>query len=265
VHDQGGAFWPHADAVDAPVLATLHLPRSFYDPGLFSGLAPNVFFNCVSRAQARTFTDLPRMMGVVENGIAVERFPFTREKDSYLLWLGRICEEKGAHLAIEVARQTRMPLVLAGQVYPFSYHQSYYDRAVRPHLGGAARIRFVEAPLFEQKVELLRHARAVLVPSLCDETSSLVSLEAMACGTPVVAFRRGGIPEVVADGETGFVVDTAEQMADAVEQVAAIDPNTCRQRVERNYSARRMAADYARLYERVLVSYQTNWRDPRAA
>jgi glycosyltransferase involved in cell wall biosynthesis len=93
----------------------------------------------------------------------------------------------------------------------------------------------------------------LLVPSLCEETSSLVSLEAMACGTPVIAFRRGGIPEVVEDGETGLLVDSVEEMAAAVKQVGAIDPDACRSRVERHFSAQRMADDYEWLYARVIT------------
>lgn len=254
VHDKSGAFWKHASAIDTPVLATLHLPRSFYPSELFApeALAPNLFFNCVSQSQARTFADLPQMLGVVQNGIDVRRFPFTREKRDYLLWVGRICEEKGTHLAIQVATRTGMPLVIAGQVYPFSYHQRYFDICVRPHLGVAgSQVRYVERPTLAEKIEQLRHARAVLVPSLAEETSSLIALEAMACGTPVIAFRRGALPEVVADGETGILVDNAEQMAAAVAQAGAIDPRACRARVETFFSSQRMADDYERLYARV--------------
>jgi glycosyltransferase involved in cell wall biosynthesis len=254
VHDKSGSFWHTASAIATPVLATLHLPRSFYRSELFSDISPNVYFNCVSDIQARDFADLPRMMGVVRNGISLERFPFTPEKCDYLLWMGRICEEKGTHTAIAAAVRSRMPLVLAGQVYPFSYHRKYYEERVRPHLRRAGpRLRFVDTPLFEQKVHLLRNARAVLVPSLAEETSSLISMEAMACGTPVIAFRRGAIPEVVVDGETGFLVDTPEQMADAVADLGSIDPGVCRQRVESLYSAERMADDYEKLYQRVLA------------
>ncbi len=249
IHDKSGHFWRHAAAVSTPVLATLHLPRTFYSQDLSANAAPNLFFNCVSEAQAQTFADLP-LLGIVRNGIALERFPLTCDKGNYLLWLGRICEEKGAHIAIEVARRAGLPLVLAGQVYPFSYHKQYCQREIRPHLDGS-RVRFVESPTFAVKVELLGHARAVLVPSLVSETSSLVTMEAMACGTPVVAFRRGGIPEVVADGLTGFLVDSPEEMAQAAQRVASMDPWTCRQHVELRFSASRMADEYKRLYEAV--------------
>lgn len=262
VHDESSFFWTHARRVSAPVLATLHLPRSFYDQSLFADLAPNVSFNCVSHSQAATFADLPSLVGVIENGILVERFPYTRSKDNYLLFLGRICPEKGVHLAIAVARRARLPLVIAGQIYPFREHQQYFEQQIRPHLDGLG-VRLVESPALDHKLELLRRARAVLVPSLCAETSSLVSLEAMACGTPVIAFRQGALPEIVADRRTGFIVETAEQMAEAVYQVATIDPRNCRLRVEQRFTAARMAANYAGLYRRILN--EGAYRRPPAA
>ena len=263
VHDQSGSFWRHASMVAAPVLATLHLPRTFYRPELFARLSSNLFFNCVSAAQARTFAGLPGLAGVVQNGIDIERFPFTASKRDYLLWMGRICEEKGADLAIQVAKQSGRPLILAGQVYPFSYHRLYFERQVRPHLeDGSSWLTFVASPTPERKRELLRHACALLVPSRCEETSSLVALEAMACGTPVIALRRGGIPEIVVHGRTGLIVnvdvdvdvnkDTPEQMTAAVEQVSAIDPRACRAHVEQHFSAGRMASQYEQLYRQVM-------------
>ncbi len=261
-HDKSGQFWRHAAQVDVPVLATLHLPHTFYAAELFTANPRHLYFNCVSDAQAQTFAGLGNVLGVVKNGIALERFPLTSDKGNYLLWLGRICEEKGTHIAIEVARAAGMPLIIAGQVYPFSYHEQYYRRAVRPHLDGK-NARFIETPTFEGKVELLCRARALLLPSLVAETSSLVAMEAMACGTPVVAFRRGGIPEVVADARTGFLVDTPEQMVAAITEAGSIDPRQCRKHVRNNFSSTRMAADYERLYHEVLA--RESWRDVKAA
>lgn len=253
VHDHSGSFWVHAAGIAAPVLATLHLPRSMYAPELFAGLPPNLFFNCVSKSQAREFTELPRLLGVVENGVALDQFLCTPRKQDHLLWLGRICEEKGAHLAIEVAQQARMPLILAGEVYPFSYHQQYFQRQIAPQLG--CGVTFVERPSFAAKLELLRHARALLVSSLVDETSSLVAMEAMACGTPVVAFRRGALPDIVQHGETGFLAESVAEMAEWLRRSDEIDPHACRARAEQDFSAQRMAADYQRLYEQVIAAH----------
>ncbi len=254
VHDESGRFWKCASAIPAPVLATLHLPRNLYDSDAFSNYAPNLAFNCVSHSQLRGFTGLPRMLGVIENGIEVMRFPFSAHKRDYLLWMGRICEEKGTHIAIDVAEKAGLPLIIAGQVYPFSYHQNYFAREVAPRLERArVRVQFVQKPSFTEKLNLLQNARAVLVPALVDETSSLIAMEAMACGTPVIAFRRGALPEVIADRETGFLVSSLEDMVEATSRVGDISPQECRSRVESLFNSRRMARDYELLYQRVLA------------
>ena len=251
IHDESGWFWRHAADTGAPMLATLHLPREFYPAGAFDRPPPDLFFNCVSGAQLRTFADLPRMLGVARNGIRLELFPRAQVgRENYLLWLGRICEEKGTHIAIEVARRAELPLVIAGDVYPFSYHRAYFEREIRPQLAPGS-VCYVGPLKFEEKLELLRRARALLLTSLADETSSLVAMEAMACGTPVLAFRRGAIPEIVRDGVTGFLVDSAEEMARAVKRVSEINPFACRRRVEEEFSASRMTAEYERLYQAI--------------
>ncbi|HEU5336910.1 MAG TPA: glycosyltransferase family 4 protein [Terriglobales bacterium] len=255
VHDMSGTFWPHADGTSAPVLATLHLPRSFYPPAMFANIPANVCFTCVSESQARTFRDLPRMLGVVRNGIELEHFSPAAEKQPYLLWLGRLCEEKGTHLAIQAARKAGLPLVLAGQVYPFSYHQQYFQREIAPYLNdGMPRVNLVESPGLALKAQLLSRARAVLIPSLAEETSSLVAMEAAASGTPAIAFRRGALPEVVRQGKSGFLVDSVQEMAQAVARVDEIRPADCRRYAEQNFSATRMADGYEEVYRQILVT-----------
>src|SRR4051812_25774772 len=261
VHDKSGSFWRRAAECNVPVLATLHLPRHFYPGESFSNLPPNLYFNCVSNAQRQSFANIPNVVSVVRNGIPVNESPFEPEKQDYLLWMGRVCEEKGPHLAIEVAQRTGLPLVLAGQVYPFTYHELFYNAKVRPHLGGHnPPICFLETPTLETKVRLLSNARALLVPSIVEETSSLVAMEAMACGTPVIGLRRGAIPEIVVDQLTGFVVDDVAQMAEAVWRVGDINPHACRVHVETNHSASRMADAYEALYEDVLEIESTRTR-----
>ena len=167
---------------------------------------------------------------------------------NYLLWLGRVCPEKAPHLAIDAAERAGLPIVLAGQVYPFAWHREYWEREVRPRIVSAhepahGRVRWVELPSFAEKCRLLRNARALLVTSQIAETTSLAALEAMASGTPVIAFRRGALPEVVAEG-TGFLVDSVEQMAAACRRLGEIRAEDCRAWVEQNYSARAMADGY---------------------
>ena len=251
VHDKSGSFFATAEGVASPLLATVHLPREFYRDVSWHLLPVQVHLNCVSAAQAKTFRDVRPMRGWVPNGIDSERFPLCSTKEDYLLWLGRICEEKAPHIAIEVARRAGRRLIIAGQVYPFRYHQEYFAREVAPYLGGP--VQFIESPTFEQKVELLGRATAVLVPSMVDETSSLVALEAMSCGTPVIAFRRGALPEIVDDEFTGYIVNDAAEMAEAIDRLAGIHPEDCREYVEQHFSADRMARDYEFLYRTVIA------------
>ncbi|MGC2697563.1 MAG: glycosyltransferase, partial [Candidatus Angelobacter sp.] len=217
IHDMSGNFWTRAAEVEVPVLATLHLPRSFYPPQSFQNIVSNVRFNCVSKSQRRSFVDLDAVLGVVTNGIALDSFerePDTTVEQSErkeLLWLGRICEEKAPHLALEIAARAGLPITIAGQVYPFSYHQQYFEREIAPRLRQMPDAKFISSPSFEFKRKLLRQAQALLVTSQADETSSLVAMEAAACGTPVIAFRRGALPEVVKDRVTGFVVEDVQQ------------------------------------------------------
>ncbi len=253
VHDKSGHFFKYASAIPAPVLATLHLPPQLYDGNAFSEIPGNVSFNCVSQSQLHAFTHLPRMQRLIENGIDVSRFPFCTTNRDYLLWMGRICEEKGTHVAIDVAEQAGLPLIIVGQVYPFSYHQQYFAREVAPRIERArVKVQFIQKPSFTEKLNLLQNARALLIPALIDETSSLVGMEAMACGTPVLAFRRGALPEVVSDKLTGFIVDSPAEMAEATKGVNDISPEQCRARVEQLFDSRRMAAEYENLYRCIL-------------
>lgn len=252
VHDKGGSFWRYGREVDVPVLATLHLPRWFYPQDAFNQPPPNLFLNFVSESQAAWFRDVENHLGVVPNGIELERFPYCEQKDGFLLWLGRVWLEKGPHLALDIAYELDLPIVLAGQVYPFPDHQEFFRREVQPRLERAGgKARFVETPSFAEKLELLRRARALLLPTLCDETSSLVSMEAMACGTPVAAFRRGAIPDIVQPGVGGFVADTVEGLKEAVRRMGELSPAECRRRAG-CFSAEQMAERYEQLYEMVL-------------
>ena len=249
VLDHSGHFFRHAGRVEAMVLATLHLPRELYAAGAFDRVAENVCFNCVSDSQRSTFMDIQRVLGVVRNGIALERFQVGGRKTDGLLWLGRICPEKAPHLAIEAAQRAGLPIVLAGQVYPFQWHMDYWEREVKPRIDGD-RVRWVPLPSFEEKSKLLREARALLVTSQVAETTSLVALEAMASGTPVIAFKIGALEEVVPKC-AGILVQSVEEMAEACGAVEGIRTEACREWVEREYSAKAMADGYEELMGRL--------------
>jgi glycosyltransferase involved in cell wall biosynthesis len=259
VHDHSGSFWRRAAEIEAPVLATLHLPRSFYPAGSFDEIPQNVSFNCVSASQTRSFADLGALLGGAPNGIALDSFggdhgvnePRQAGDRKGLLWLGRICEEKAPHLALEIAAGAGLPITIAGQVYPFSYHQQYFEREVAVRLREIPNAKLVSAPPVELKRQLLRQARALLITSLADETSSLVAMEAAASGAPVVALRRGALPEVVQDGVTGFLVEDAAEAVLALQRISSISSIACVQYAQENFSAAKMAERYSALYERL--------------
>lgn len=253
IHDKSGGFWLRAGEIGHPVLATLHLPRTFYPPHHFDNIAANVSFNCVSESQARSFAGLSWLRGVVANGIALDLFEANYGPRSGLLWLGRVCEEKAPHLALEIAARAGLSITLAGQVYPFSYHQKYFDSEVAPRLREMPNAALTSIPSFDLKRQLLRGAQVLLITSLANETSSLVAMEAAASGTPVIAFARGALPEIVSHGVTGFLVDGVEDAVWALRRVAEIDPTACFQHAREHFSSTLMAEGYARLYARLLA------------
>jgi glycosyltransferase involved in cell wall biosynthesis len=266
IHDMSGSFWPRAFEIEAPVLATLHLPRNFYPPQLFENIPANVVFNCVSQAQASTFRDLSALAGVAGNGIALDRFApnLGREERTGLVWLGRICDEKAPHLALEIASRAGLPIKLAGQTYPFSHHQRYFESEVAPRLTAVLNATFISSPSAVEKRRLLRHAQALLVTSQVEETSSLVAMEAAASGTPVIAFGRGALPEVVREAVTGFLVDGVEDAIQALRRIPEISPAICAQHAHEHFSAEPMAERYLHLYAQILRRVQRAEAIPRA-
>jgi glycosyltransferase involved in cell wall biosynthesis len=252
VHDMSGSFWPQASEIPVPLLATLHLPRAFYSAALLRDIPTNASFNCVSESQARSFADWPRLAGVVPNGVALDLLPPNLGSRRGLLWLGRICEEKAPHLALEIAGRAGIPLTIAGQVYPFSSHRQYFERYIVPQLS-PSKARFIESPSMELKRRLLRQSRAVLITSQVEETSSLVAIEAAASATPVIAFSRGALPEVVRHAVTGLLVEDSEGALAALAQLGGIDAQACAEHARRRFGSVRMTQGYVRLYRRLLA------------
>jgi glycosyltransferase involved in cell wall biosynthesis len=163
------------------------------------------------------------------------------------MFLGRVEAIKGPHLAIEVARRTNLPLVIAGNVP--SEHQGWFGAQIAPHLN--EQIRYVGPVDDARKAELLGRARALLMPILWDEPFGIVMAEAMACGTPVIGFNRGSVPEVVRHGLTGFVVETVNAMARAVSLSAIIERAACRSLAEKTYSEKAITDAYLSIYDSI--------------
>jgi glycosyltransferase involved in cell wall biosynthesis len=253
VHMHGLDFAEYLPGEDCAVLATLHLPVSFYPPPVFTLARPRTWLNCVSESQRRTCPESALLTDVVENGVRVRDLArasaFGGGRGDYAVALGRICPEKGFHLAIEAAERAELPLWIAGEVFPYDAHVRYWKEELRPRI--RAPHRYLGGVGFGEKARLLAGAACLLVPSTVAETSSLVSMEAMACGTPVVAFRSGALPELIDEGRTGFVVDDVQQMSEAIHAAGNLDREECRRAARSRFDADRMIARYLELYDRL--------------
>lgn len=238
-------------AVATPVLHTVHGPLGG-EPGLLYGalarVAPEVGFMSLSLNQRKPLPDL-NWVANCPNALELEVYPVSPHRGDYLLFVGRMSSDKGAHRAIEVAKEAGLPLLLAGKMQDQS-EKEYFEAQVRPNLGYG--IEYLGEVDHAEKVELLQNARATLFPIEWDEPFGLVMIESMACGTPVIATRRGAVPEVIDDGRTGIIVDDYHEMAAAIERADALDPLVCRSYVEERFSAERMVRDYEEAYRAAL-------------
>jgi glycosyltransferase involved in cell wall biosynthesis len=249
IHFHGLDFHTYVPAASVPKLATLHLPLAWYPASIFA--RPDLRLCCVSGSQAQTAPNGLKLP-VVQNGVDVCRYHADAPRRDHLLWLGRVCSEKGTDIALRVSQRLNLPLVVAGPVHSFAYHQAYFSERVQPLLD--EQRQYVGPVGFQQKVQLLAEARCVLIPSLAPETGSLVAMEAISSGTPVIAFRSGALPDIVEHGVTGFIVDSEEEMAEAVKRTGEISSARCREEALRRFDAARMLTGYFKLYAGVLGS-----------
>jgi glycosyltransferase involved in cell wall biosynthesis len=251
VHNHAGELAMALSAcIDVPILTTMHClttPDTKFIWDRYDGA-----FNTISRSQRGAMLPVcgpARFMGHVYNAIDVATFPFQAKKTEDLLFLSRIAPEKGAHQAVAVAKASGRRLILAGKVDRFN--RDYFEEVIRDLIDGD-QIIFVGEANGAQKRKLFANAYCTLMPLDWEEPFGLVMPESMACGTPVIALRRGSAPELIAHGITGFVVDNLAEMADAVADIHRIDPAECRRQVEERFSPEIMTRGYLRLYERIL-------------
>jgi glycosyltransferase involved in cell wall biosynthesis len=252
INDHSGALGAALGAaVTTPVVHTVHGPLDRKAGDVYrqiARLAPDIGFISLSMNQRAPTPDLP-WVATCPNALDLSAYPVHPHRGDYLLFLGRMSPDKGAHRAIEVAQQVDLPLKIAGKVDE-RLEEEYFEAAVRPHLG--ASIEFLGQVTHDEKVDLLQNARVTLFPIKWQEPFGLVMIESMACGTPVIATRWGAVPEVIEDGRTGIIVDEHTEMAAAIPAADGLDPIECRRYVEEQFSADRMVRDYEAAYQAVL-------------
>lgn len=248
-HLEGAAgFWRLAGR-PVPLVVTLHTPIT---PAKRDYLLrfPEVQLVAVSDFQRRQLAGHPRVH-LIPHGLDLAAYPVAAAKEDYLLFLGRVYPDKGLHTAIAAARRTGWRLLIAGPVY--EPDRPYFAARIQPELDGR-QIVYLGPADFAQKTSLLSRARALVLPLEVDEAFGLALVEAMACGTPVVAHRRGAAPELVIPGVTGFLTESLEDLVAALTRLDDLQPAACRQWVAERFSAARMVAAYAALYESILAN-----------
>jgi glycosyltransferase involved in cell wall biosynthesis len=250
VHMHGLDFLASLPPPGIPVLVTLHLPPAWYPPEIFRLERPDTYFNCVSATQEGSCPPGSELLPYIGNGVPAMRRRAPVRRREFCVALGRICPEKGFHHALDAAARDDRPLFLGGQVFPYPEHELYFHSEIRPRLD--ERRRFLGPVGWLGKERLLGAAHAVLIPSLAAETSSLVAMEALSCGAPVIAFRSGALVELVEDGRTGFLVDDAVEMAEALPLAAAIDRMECISVARARFGEERMVAAYLDTYQELL-------------
>ncbi len=236
--------------INKPVLDTLHGNFSEDNIPFYEAYKDAVFYNSISFGQRRSGPDL-NYVGNVYNAIDTGSYQFRKNKGDYFININRICPDKGTDIAIDVARKAGVKLILTGKVDPGGKDELYYKEKVAPRIDGR-QIIYKGEVLEEEKRALFRDARGFIFPLQWAEPFGLVMIEAMACGTPVIAFPFGSVPEIVENGKTGFVVSSFEQMVEAVNNIERIDPFDCRKRAVEKFSINKMVDEYEELYEKII-------------
>jgi glycosyltransferase involved in cell wall biosynthesis len=239
----GGALFP-----DLKIVTTIHGPFNDELTDLYSRIAQRVPIIAISHAQRRHAPQV-RIARVIHHGLNANDFPVGKGDGGYLLFLGRMAPEKGAHRAMEAAYKAGVPLIMAAKMRePWEF--DYFDVYVKPYLND--EIRYLGEVPHEEKLQLIAGAMALLNPIQWPEPFGLVMIEAMACGTPVLAFPEGAAPEIVEDGKTGFLCHDTSDMADAIGRIHQLDRAACRAEVEGYFSTKRMVDEHLNLFEELM-------------
>jgi glycosyltransferase involved in cell wall biosynthesis len=247
--------FPLARRLSTPHVTTLHGRLDLPDLVPFYQAFADIPVVSISDAQRRPLPGA-NWQGTVYHGLPEDLYTFRPEPGTYLAFLGRISPEKRVDRAIAIARRLGMEIKIAAKVDPVD--RAYFEAVVAPLLR-EPRVEFAGEIGEGEKDDFLGHAVALLFPIDWPEPFGLVMIEALACGTPVLAYRRGSVPEILEDGVTGFIVDDLEGAVRAVARLPTVSRRRCRQQFEARFSAARMARDYLDIYQRLVTSARRTW------
>jgi glycosyltransferase involved in cell wall biosynthesis len=259
-------IFPLMAQVTAPHVMTLHSRFPFDRVGSWTGDADSYFMEWASSVPIIAISESARnevshplnFVGIVHHGLPMQQFrPTVKQPEDFFVWLGRLFPEKGAHLAIEAAKKTGVPIVLAGTVdthVPDSVR--YFEEVIKPQIDDQ-QVKYIGPVGMKQKVDLLSRARGFLNPIEWEEPFGMVMIEAMAVGCPVISFTRGAASEIVVHRKTGFLVRDVHEMIQFIPKIGELNRATVREHVEHNFSVRVMAQKYIRLYKKVIAAPQT--------
>lgn len=245
------AYLAIAPFLEIPTVFSVHVASHVVFKAI-SELSDNTHFVFLTESHRRQFPWISRA-DVVPLGVDTSRFPFSQQKADYLAFVGRLIDDKGCIEAIEIAKRAKLPLKMAGNI-PFGSEQYFY-KTLLPYIQRNPHVEFLGEVTEIQRNVLLMSAKALLFPIKWEEPFGLVMLEALVVGTPVVAFNRGSVPEILQEGVTGFIVNTLDEAVDAIEKLHAISSSDCRRSVTDRYSISIISERYLEIFKK--LSHQT--------
>ena len=244
----GWRFLPFIKILKTKVVTTLHGPLDIGYQRFIYQKFPNSYYISISKNQREPLPKL-NFVGNVYNGIDIRSFPFKEKSGNYLAFLGRMSPEKGPLEAIKIAKKMKMKLVMAAKIDVVD--KEYFSKKIKPLIDNRM-IKFIGEVGHKKKVQLLQNAKATLVTINWREPFGLVLIESMACGTPVIAFKRGSVPEVIKDKKTGFIVKNVDEAVKSLKKIDQIDRRDCRKWVEEKFTSEKMANGYEKIYSKLI-------------
>ncbi len=236
----------YCDLVKTPTLISIHSPIDDQIRPFLSEFK-NLKYISFSYAQRRLMPEL-NWVANIYHGVDTNIFSFNPKPKDYIIYLGRVTEDKGVHFAIEAAKQAGVQLLIAGRTYPT---EGYWHSKIEKNVDGKI-VRYIGEQSFNDKIELLQNAKALIFPTQCQEVFGYVMIEAMSCGTPVIAWNNGSVPEVVKHGSTGFIVENVDEAVKAIKSLNALNRNDSRKRAEHLFSVEKMVSGYEKVYKKIL-------------